>query len=461
MGGGEHMGEGSDRPAVIVVGGGLAGLSAACSLAEAGCAVTVLEKRPYLGGKAYSFQDKPSGHLVDNGQHVFMKCCTAYIGFLKRLGVYQRTRVQRRLRVPVIGADGLHSSLDRWPLPSPFHLAPALARYRHLSSNEKVFVAGAALAMRSMPDSSRDALDGETFSRWLTRHRQSAWAIMCFWDVIVVPALNDASQRVSAAQAIRMFQEGFLRRPDAADIGRPSVALSELLYSEAAAYLSARGGRVCLGKNVLRFAFSEKGVAAVLGAGGEPFTAEHYVVALPPREMLALLPAGLRASPFFAPATQLRTSPIVNMHLWVDRPITRHPMAAYLDSDIQWLFTAPDEVEARSERDPQGPQHLVISISGAHEYIDMPKERLYDELLDDLRWRVPRAREANVLGHTIVRERDATFTPEPGSAAWRLPTRTPFPNLFLAGAWTATGWPATMESAVRSGEAAATAVLSQ
>ncbi len=327
---------------------------------------------------------------------------------------------------------------------------PAVCFYQHLSVGDKLAVAKAMVAIRSISTESRAELDGTSFYTWLTKHGQPEWAIVNFWDLIVLPTLNDDSRRVSAAQAIMVLQEGFLSSADAADIGVSSVGLSSLLYEEATRYIESRGGRVLLGRGIRGLDGTPEGIRTAGTYGDEQFSGDVFVMAVPPRQMLALLPPGWADQPFFAPARKLKTSPIVNMHLWLDQPVTIRPFAAYLNSHIQWVFTKSSEANTG--------QHLVISISGAHKYIDMPKEALYELLLEDLRDRIPNSREAKVLDYTIIRERDATFSAEPGSAAWRLSARTPVPNLFLAGAWTATGWPATMESAVRSGMFCADAV---
>ena len=431
---------------VVVVGGGLAGLAAACTLADQDIRVTLLEKRPFLGGKVYSFRDAGFGD-IDNGQHVFLKCCTYYIAFLKKLGVLERTSVQSRLSVPVMGADGRRADLARRGLKPPFHLLPSLARYRHLSVTERLAVLRPMLAMRGMKPPERAALDHMTFQEWLKQHGQSDRAIDLFWDLILLPVLNDRSPRVSAAQAIMVFQEAFLNKADAADLCMSTVGLSNLCYGEARAYIEKRGGRIVTGQAVRHLHQGGLGIASAHTYGGETFEADIFVLAAPPREMLAVLPPAVSGNAFFYRATNLKASSIMNLHLWFDRVVTRMPFAAYLASKVQWVFASPGEGQAA--------QHVIISVSGAHDYVRMPKAALFDLLLEDLKKRIPETKEARVLHHALVWEREATFSAEPGSASWRLPAKTPIRNLFLAGAWTDTGWPATMESAVRSGVFAA------
>ena len=438
---------------VVVIGGGWAGVSAACALAEQGQQVTLLERRPYLGGRAFSFKDKESGAEVDNGQHVFLRCCSAYIGLLEQLGVRDKTYLQPKLRVVVYGRGGKRSAIYRSVLPAPLHLGPALLLYGHLSLVEKLKIGYAALAMRGISAQQRVALDGISFQHWLKRHGQSDRAIELFWDLILLPTANDAAARVSANQAIFIFQEGFLRRADAGDIGYASGGLSELLAG-VPVYLTQRGGRVCFDHTVERLEGARGGITGAAIYGHPELKADYYVSALPAKNLLEILPSELRSMAFFAPAATVTTAPIVNVHVWYDRPVMEEPFAAFLHSPAQFLFNR-NAIEGKGT----GAQHLAISLSGAHRYIDMSKEDLERLFLPELARLLPKAQEAQVERCVIVKERFATFAPVPGSAGGRLPAKTPVPNLFLAGGWAATQWPSTMEGAVRSGQAAAREVL--
>ena len=438
----------------LVVGGGLAGISAACALADRGIAVTLLERRPYLGGRTFSFTDKATGREIDNGQHIFMRCCTYYVDFLKRLGVFERTFLQDRMSVEIVGEDGRVSCLTSARLPAPLQFFPSFAAYKHLTLRDKLGMGRVGLTLLRMREDERLRLDGTSFYTWLKRRGQSERAIDNFWNVIILPTLNDDCRDVSAAQAIMVFREGFLKDASAADIGFSSVGLSSLLVKEATAYLEDRRGRVLLGRNASGVVGTANGADCIRTHAGEEYVADAYVLAVPPDRLLSLLPEGLRAHGFFARPRGLAMSPIVNLHLWFDRHVMDSSFATYLGSEVQWVFNR-NAIAGQNGTGPPGDspseQHLVVSVSAAHKYIDMPKAELYHLLLDDLHSRLPASREAVVLHHTVIKERSATFSATPGSADCRLPARTPVPNLFLAGAWTDTGWPSTMESAVRSG----------
>ncbi|MFQ6020109.1 MAG: FAD-dependent oxidoreductase, partial [Dehalococcoidia bacterium] len=327
-----------ERPSVIVVGGGLAGLTAACRLADAGLRVTLAEKRPFLGGRVYSHLDRKSGLEVDNGQHVFLGCCSEYIRFLKELAVYDKTHLQQRLRVKVIDKLTGTSVLSGSGLPASFQLLPSFLRYRPLSLGEKLLAGYALARIRATDRSLQPELDEMTFHRWLRRHGQSEQAIRNFWNLIIQPTLNDDTSRASADLALMVFQEGFLNGRDGASIGYAKVGLSALLAEAAANYIQRRGGEVLLGQGVKALALADGRVSGLALADGGSLAADYVLSALPPQGLLAVLPAALRHDPFFAPAARIRTSPIVNLHLWLDRPVTGIDFAAFLNSPLGWVF---------------------------------------------------------------------------------------------------------------------------
>lgn len=437
---------------VAVIGAGLAGLAAGCELADRGHEVTLFERRPWAGGKTYSFVERETQEAVDNGQHIFMPCMTAYVGFLRRLGTLRLTRRQRRMRVPVFDAAGRRSDLWAAALRPPFHLAASFAAYRHVAPADKLRIARALVAIMRTSVPQRDACNGETFAAWLRRHGQSETAIRDFWDLIVVPTLNARSDEASAAQALFVFQEGFLKSSDATAIGIPAVGLSQLHVEPALRYIERRGGTVRLGCGV---AGIESGAGRVIGltlASGERVSADAYIVALPPAELRPLLPAEARMQPPFTLLDRFTTAPIVNLHLWFDGPVAGFDFAAFIGCDLQWVFNRSRIGGA----DSAGGEHLVVSLSAAGRYLGLGKRELEELLLPQLQRALPRARARKLRRTVVIKEPDATFLAAPGLV--RPGNETPFANLFLAGAYTATGWPATMESAGRSGVAAAAAL---
>jgi squalene-associated FAD-dependent desaturase len=433
---------------VAVVGGGLAGITAALRLADAGTRVTLLEGRPKLGGLTHSF--RRDGRWVDNGQHVFLRCCTSYLGLLDRLGVADRVHLQPRLDVPV--RSGRHAGtarLRRTPpslaLPAPLHLGPALASYRWLSPLARLRTMRAALALGRV-DRTATATDEVSFGHWLTAHGQSPRAVEAVWDLIGVATLNARAADASLALAATVFQLGLLERADAADIGWSLVPLQQLHGDAAMRALDRAGVEVRLRSRA----------AALTPAGGRwRLDGEEYddvVLAVPPPEAEKLLPPGAVDLPA-GWAASLGSSPIVNAHVVLDRPVLDEPFVAGVDSPLQWVFDRTAQGGAADG------QYLAVSLSAADALIDVPVAELRDWVLPALEQLLPAAADARVKEFFVTRERHATFRPAPGSRRFRPGAGTALTGLHLAGAWTDTGWPATMEGAVRSGEAAADALL--
>ena len=438
-----------------MVGGGLAGLTAALDLAEAGVSVALFERRPFAGGKAFSFVDPEHGVSLDNGQHITMRCCTALDAFLTRVGMRGAVRYQRALNVRVIDPwRGVSSSVASLgpPLPAPWHLAWSILTYRHLGLLERARIGGAVLAMRGVDEGRRRELDRRSFADWLKEQGQSQRVIERFWDLVILPTCNDRSADVSAAQAIQVCRTGFLSQTRGADIGLFRRGLGEIAEAALARVCEA-GGEARLGERVERVELAEGRATAVHTSGGERVAVGGVVLALPPRQALEALPVELRVREPFWRLGQFRTSPIVNVHLKWSAPIMQGDFAAVLDPGVQFVFNRS------GLHGWDGPEQWVsCSLSGAHEAVALPQDELVSRARNGLRRALRRAREADLLAARVVKETEATFRPAPGILAHRVGARTPIANLTLAGAWTDTGWPATMESAVRSGHAAAKAI---
>ncbi|WP_200304201.1 hydroxysqualene dehydroxylase HpnE [Streptomyces adelaidensis] len=435
----------------VVVGGGLAGITAALSLADAGVRVTLLEGRPRLGGLAFSFQ---RGELtVDNGQHVYMRCCTAYRWFLDRVDGAALAPLQDRLDVPVLDAEGRPGRrlgrLRRDALPVPLHLGRSLATYPHLSLAERAGVGRAALALKAL-DLADPALDERDFGGWLTAHGQSARAVEALWDLVGVATLNAVAQDASLGLAAMVFKTGLLSEPGAADIGWAHVPLGELHDRLARKALDSAGVRTGLRTRVTSISPQQNGNWKV-EVPGESFDVDAVVLAVPQREAHDLLPEGALENP--GRLLEIGTAPILNVHVVYDRKVLQRPFFAALGSPVQWVF---DRTEASGLR---AGQYLALSQSAAQDEIDEPVSALRERYLPELERLLPAARGAAVTDFFVTRERTATFAPTPGVGRLRPGARTKAPGLYLAGAWTATGWPATMESAVRSGISAADAAL--
>ncbi|GLW48735.1 phytoene dehydrogenase [Streptomyces sp. NBRC 14336] len=435
----------------VVVGGGLAGITAALALADAGVRVTLLEGRPRLGGLAFSFQ---RGDLtVDNGQHVYLRCCTAYRWFLDRIEASALAPLQDRLDVPVLDLakpEGRRlGRIRRDPLPVPLHLGRSLAAYPHLSLTERAAVGRAALALKGL-DLDDPALDEQDFGSWLAAHGQSPRAVKALWNLVGVATLNAVADDASLGLAAMVFKTGLLSDPGAADIGWAHVPLGELHDRLARKALDSAGVRTEVRTRVTSISPDENGRWAVQ-VPGETLRADAVVLAVAQSEAHDLLPTGALDDP--DRLLEIGTAPILNVHVVYDRPVLSAPFFAALGTPVQWVF---DRTESSGLREGQ---YLAVSQSAAHDDIDAPVAQLRERYLPELARLLPLAREAEVKDFFVTRERTATFAPTPGVGRLRPGTRTKAPGLYLAGAWTATGWPATMESAVRSGVSAADAAL--
>jgi squalene-associated FAD-dependent desaturase len=435
----------------VVIGGGLAGIAAALDCAAAGASVTLVEVRRRLGGAAYSFERE--GLQMDNGQHVFLRCCTAYRALLARLGSERLTAVQPRLRIPVLKPGSKPTVLRRGSLPAPLQLAGALARYPHLSRPERLGAARAALGlMRLDPD--EQALDRVSFGDWLARHGQGPRAVGALWDLIALPTLNLPAAQASLALSAFVFRTGLLSAADAGDIGFHEATLGETIGVPAERALREAGVELRLGWRAERLQRTAGGLEVHTSAGEDGLSAEAAVVAVPHARAATLLEPllGERAGTLRG----LGSSPIVNLHVLYDRPVCDEPFAAGVGTPVQYLFD-----RTRAAGAPAGCQYLAVSLSGAEREMNMSVGDLRERYEPALRELLPRARQAKVEMFLATREHAATFRAAPGTAALRPGARTSIPGLVLAGTWTATGWPATLESAVLSGHAAAAVTLEE
>jgi squalene-associated FAD-dependent desaturase len=466
-------------PRVVVIGGGLAGITAAIALASSGAQVTLLEARPRLGGATCSFTR--DGLVIDTGQHIYLGCCSAYRGLLGKLGMTAHAPLQDRFDVTVLAPGRTPARLRRTALPGPLHMLPALGRYPFLSWAERAAVSRPALAMRRL-DPADPAVDAQRFGDWLAARGQSERARRALWDLFTVSALNIAGDDASLALAATVVKTGLLGKNNAADIGIPALPLGELHGDAAAVLLAKLGARVALGTKVSAIEVGAIEVGAIevgaidvsedpgaryrvrlahpsadrpAGAGlPTEIDADAIVLAVPHEKAAPLVPPDALPPGTVAAWSGLGASPIVNVHVIYDRPVTDLPFAAAIDSPVQWVFDRTHISGLHTAGRGQS-QYLAISLSAADDYAEVPAARLREQFVPALAELFPAAREAQVTEFFVTRERRATFRQVPGSGALRPKTGTRLPGLVLAGAWTDTGWPDTMEGAVRSGLSAA------
>jgi squalene-associated FAD-dependent desaturase len=444
---------------VIVIGGGLAGLSSAVALAEAGFRVRLLEKRPHLGGRAASYV-LPGGEHVDNCQHVTLGCCTNLEDFYRRVGAANQIRFFDRLLFAA--PDGRRGAIASVALPPPLHMAPSFAFFPLLGWADKRAIAQALLAIarsggRPADLSSDRADENVTMLAWLQKHRQTSRAIRRFWEVILVSALDEELNRIDARYGIDVFWKAFLSTRGGYRVGIPRVPLGEL-YEGCRKALAEQGGEVQLRAGVRGFLVADGRVDGVEREDGSVETADYYLAAVPQDVLPELLPTEVvECEPVFLNLRNLRTSPITGVHLWFDRIVMSEPFLTLLDSTTQWVFNKTQLYGSGAE---ETGQYLQLVISASYSLAARSRQEIIALCLDELRDVLPASREATLVKGTVVKEMSATFSPAPGSDRWRPAQRSSLSGLFLAGDWTLTGWPSTMEGAVRSGYLAAEAILS-
>jgi squalene-associated FAD-dependent desaturase len=444
----------------VVVGGGLAGITAAIALGQSGAEVTLCEAKPRLGGATMSFTR--DGLVVDTGQHVFLRCCTAYRGLLSRLGVAAHAPLQPRFDVPVL-TPARRARLRRSRLPAPAHLLPALLGYPLLSFPERARLALAALAFRRL-DPADPATDELRLGDWLQAHGQDERARRALWDLFSVSSLNVPGDDASLALAAVVVRTGLLGDAGAADIGVPALPLGELHGAAAARLLGKLGVTVRLSTKVA--AIEVRGANEFLvrsGRGGgeaaEEIPADAVVLAVPHEAAARLIPEGALPAGTTRGWAGLGAAPIVNVHVIYDRKVMDVPFAAAVDSPVQWVFDRT-RISGMHARGDDG-QYLAISLSAADPYVDVPAAALREQFVPALAELFPAARQARVTEFFVTRERRATFRQVPGTARLRPKAATGVGGLVLAGSWTDTGWPDTMEGAVRSGLNAVLALRAQ
>ena len=491
------------QPTVAIAGGGLAGLAAACALADSGFRVTLFERRPYLGGRASSYEHPGTGEVVDNCQHVLFRVCTNLIEFYRRIGVEDQIRWYEDMTFLEPGgrATVMHAS----PLPAPLHTTPSFLRFPFLTLKDKFAISRAIAALTlTVP-----ADTGMSFLDWARAHHQTNAAIERFWNPILVSALSEDLDLIGVPAAAQVVRES-MKSPQARHMGVPALPLTEL-YNAAGDYIRARGGQIRFRNSLESFCSDSSQVRIhVADKAGNEFKEESFdnlVLALPFNTIAKVLPQDSTAATLRQHLTHFESCPITGIHLWFDRAITTLDHAVLLDRTVQWMFhksrllpsrlldknrpnaNEMDEEPPRAGREdndaapvtnlvvpnrsvrlgeesvsapgqnPLDASYVELVVSASKNLIDKSRAEIVDLAVKELHEFFPGARDAVLLKSAVIKEVHATYSPRPGLEVHRPSQSTAWPRVFLAGDWTATGWPATMEGAVRSGYLAAEALI--
>ena len=445
---------------VTIVGGGLAGLAAAVALARAGgCRVRLIESRPRLGGRASSFPDPLTGELVDNCQHVSMACCTNLADFCRAVGTAELFR-----RVPdvvFLSPEGKLSRLQAGPWPAPLHLSGSFLRANYLTLAERLRVAYGVARLKAWRPGGKHGAH-EPVLDFLRRNGQTERTIRRYWATVLISALNEQLHQMDVGHARKVFVDGFLRHRDGYRMEIPLVPLGDLYGRRLETWLADHDVEVRLTTGVRSVAVANDGDGAVTGLvlrSGEVVESDDVILAAPFDRVAGLLPDPVRRRvPGLDRVGEFASSPITGVHLWFDRRVCPHEHVVTVDRPIHWVFDH-SAIQGRGAPGAADGQYLQVVISASYDLQPLGKEAIRDLVVAELAAIWPAAREAKLLRWWVVTEHGATFAVRPGVDAHRPAQRTPVPGLFLAGDWTATGWPATMEGAVRSGYKAAEGIL--
>jgi squalene-associated FAD-dependent desaturase len=445
----------SSQPTVAVVGGGLAGLAAACALSNLGLRVTLFEKRPFLGGRASSYEHPGTGEIVDNCQHVLFRLCTNLVEFYERIGVADQIHWYDEMTF--IEPGGRTSRMKSSFLPAPLHTAPSFLGFSFLEPADKLAIARALMPLTLKVQ--RDT--GKSFQEWLDRHGQTKNAVARFWRPILISALSEELDRISISAAAQVVRES-MKSPAARKMGVPALPLTDL-YNAAGAYIRKHGGTVNFRSPLETFTADASRVRIrVRGNEDKDRTPEksfeYLVLALPFDALERVLPQAPESTPIREQISHFENSPITGIHLWFDRQISDLDHAVLLDRTIQWMFHKSRLQPIRAKDAAPTGSYIELVVSSSKSLIEKSRNEIVDLALSEVREFFPIARNSNLVKATVIKEVNATYSPRPGIDAHRPYAITGWKRVFLAGDWTFTGWPATMEGAVRSGYLAAEAL---
>jgi squalene-associated FAD-dependent desaturase len=442
----------------IVIGGGLAGLASGVALAEAGWRVRLYEQKPFLGGRATSYV-LPNGEHVDNCQHVTLGCCTNLADFYRR--VSSKDKIKFFDKLIFLDPQGRRGTMKAGLLPAPFHMTGSFLTFSLLTIADKFSIARAMFDIVASKGKTSDLNEagGISMLEWLRRRGQTTGAIERFWRVVLVSALDEELEHTDARYGVDVFWKAFLLNSTGYRMGVPVVPLAEL-YEGCEAAIKARGGEVHLRVPVRGLRADEASISAVQFDGGKEESADAYVFAVPHDALFDIMPESIRrVETSLANLRKIKTAPITGVHFWFDRLVMDEPFVTLLDTNTQWIFNKTMLYRQANGTSKHQEQYLQMVISASYDLMKKTRQEIIDLCLREVRQALPRAQEAQLMKATVIKEVAATFSPQPGVDRWRPKQETKVPDLFFAGDWTATGWPATMEGAVRSGYLAVEAVL--
>jgi squalene-associated FAD-dependent desaturase len=460
-----------DKHNIIIIGGGLSGLSAAVELCARGHRTLVLEQHRHAGGRTYSFIDSATGDSIDNGQHLMMGCYHATRRYMGIIGTEYLTLLQPSLRIEFLHPSKSSLCLACPPLQAPLHLLGGLLRFKGVPLKNRLEMLRVTKQLFYTSLSKEQELDKLNVEEWLVKLGQSDLSRKFLWDVITIGALNNHPKNVSALMLFRVLRATFLGKREYSSLLLPRAGLSDVLVNPAVEFIRRNGGEVLLGTEVSKVHVEDEKIISVSTQDGKEFRAQVFLSAVPWFGFERMLSnSGIRSELVIkTPSREIydwdrfKPSPIISIQLWFDRIIMEEEFAALIDTRVHWIFNKSSKTMKplshgagkKQGMEEKTSQQLSLVISGAQEFLEMSKQELIAIAMEDLKRVLPKAKNANIVHSVVIKEKRATFSPSPGLEAMRPLPETTFSNLFLAGDWTNTGLPATIEGAVLSGKKAA------
>ena len=414
-----------------------------------------MESRPRLGGRASSFEDGQTGDVIDNCQHVSMKCCTAFQSFASLVGIEDQLRTEKTLYF--VDRQQRVTRFEASSLPAPLHLAPAFARLPYLTWPDRLRLSRGLRHLARMDPRSDPEAD-LNFRDWLQKHGQTEVLINRVWHTVLVSALSEDLERIETRYARKVFVDGFLANRTAWEVQVPSAALDQLYGPPIVRFLKNHGATVRMREGVRCLTGSESTIRSAELRSGESIRADDFILAVPWNRVSELVPDAVAESSAIRRLSEIQAAPISSIHLWFEEPITNLPHAVFVDGISHWLFSRETDRDATTSTTSQGHYYQVV-ISASRKANEDSRDQLIAEVVTELHHYFPESRDVKLLKSRMVTEHKAVFSVVPGIDDLRPAQQTSVPNLQLAGDWTQTGWPATMEGAVRSGFLAAENIL--
>ena len=426
---------------IIIIGGGVSGLAISCKLAKEKIDSLLIEKRPFLGGRAYSFYDNNSKEEIDNGQHIIVGACKEFIKFLFEINSIEKISFEKNLKIPVLNEKKL-VNLKSYKFPiKTFGKVYSIFQYKHLKLIERISLLRTMYKISKMKTKDINKLDNENFLNWLINNNQSKNTISYFWELFAIPALNDDIENISASTGIRLFQVAFIESDINANFAIPNVGLTQLLGDSAENFLYGTDTKIIKNQEVKSLIIKNHKISGVITKNNKKIKSDIVISTLPPNQILDIIPNNY--GNYFKNINKINMAPIVGIHLWFDEYFFDEKFMVILDSPIQWIFN-----DSKIKRSDSTSQHLVISLSNAWEWKNKPKKIIKEIFIKEINKLFPKSKKSNLVNFSVIKMFNATFRCQPGIQKLRPKNRTKIKGFYLSGDWVESEWPSTMEAAI-------------